>query len=358
LISVLVVEDEVALAANIATYLESFGGEFETVTATSGEAALSVMGERKLDVVLTDLRLPGIDGIEVVRRALAAQPHTRILVMTAYGSEEARRQALREGAVRFVEKPVDLGHLRRLLMEIGTGTTGWSGSFRGLDIFDFTQLFTLSRKSRAVWVRLGSRSGQLVFRGGEVVHASTDTLSGAEAFYDMVEWEGGELEEVALPDEGTVALNVALPTTHLLMEAARLRDERIAGASPGRDGGRSGSASRAPDPALARELEGMLEGYGRACYAAVLGDGGRPLAEAGALEGVCSGELWEAVQPLLESYPRPGLRRLLVEDGSGTVVVAALSGARRLLVVGDGGERIGAVLVRVERLVQSLQGQE
>jgi CheY-like chemotaxis protein len=373
MVSVLIVEDEVELAANIATYLESFPGEVEAVAAVSGEAALRVVEERPVDVVLTDLRLPGIDGIEVLRQVLARRPGTRIVVMTAFGSEEVRRRALRDGAVRFMEKPVDLGRLRQLILEIGTAPGGWSGSLRGLDIFDFTQLFGLTRKSRTVRARLGSKNGTLVFRNGEIVHASTEELEGAEAFFAMVDWEGGTFHDLPVGDEQQLASNVSVSTTHLLMEAARLRDERAAGAGArraplpaaaalpaarDRSRGIPALAVAAPaDPALSARLSGALDGVAWARYAAVLGGGGEVLASLGELGPGEEQALWGSVRNVVEGYPRRGLRRLLVEDGTGTVLVASLPGGRRVLLVADGTERTGAVSLRLERLTQALQGE-
>jgi CheY-like chemotaxis protein len=372
MVSVLIVEDEVELAANIATYLESFPGEVEAVAAISGEAALRVVEERPVDVVLTDVRLPGIDGLEVVRQVIARRPGTRIVVMTAYGSEEVRSRALRDGAVRFIEKPVDLGRLRQLILEIGTAPVGWSGSLRGLDIFDFTQLFGLTRKSRTVRARLGSRNGTLVFRHGELVHASTDELEGAEAFFAMVDWEGGTFDDLAVADEQGFTPNVSVSTTHLLLEAARLRDERSAGlgarslTSPAVPSGPTARGSRpelAPvpvtvpaGPALGVRLAGALDGADWARYAAVLGDQGEVLAAAGELGPGEEDALWGSVRKVVDGYPRRGLRRLLVEDGAGTVFVASLPEGRRLLLVAEGTERTGALSLRVERLTQALVG--
>jgi len=223
---ILVVDDERTLLRNLASYLGSFSDEFEVTTAPTGEKALEVLGSAPdFEVLLTDVRLPGIDGIELVREAKASNPDLRILVMTAYPSREMRVSATSAGALKYLEKPLDLKHLRAVLLETTSVGGGWSGSVGGLDIFDFTQLFSLSGKTTAIRVSYGDSSGHLVFDRGELVHASTADLEGESAFYSMAKWGGGTFEEVSKKRLKKFKNNISASTSHLMMEAARLRDE-------------------------------------------------------------------------------------------------------------------------------------
>jgi len=218
----LIVDDEVPLLRNLSSYLGSFSAEFEVVTATSAEEALEVL-KSDVDVLLTDIRLPGLDGIELVRRATAAKPGIGVLVMTAFPSSDVRRSAAAAGALRHMEKPLDVRELRRTLLEVVRSRSGWSGSVGGLDIFDFTQLYLMSGKSTAIRVEHGSDHGVLVFKDRSLVHASTHDLEGDEAFYRLATWEGGTCSEI--PDLAGYPPNIRSSTNHLMIEAARLRDE-------------------------------------------------------------------------------------------------------------------------------------
>jgi DNA-binding response OmpR family regulator len=86
---------------------------FLTLTAESGDDALAVVAERKPDVVLLDLMMPGMDGYEVVRRMKAnpATKHIPIIMVTAIHDGATRMLALRAGASDFVTKPVNLTDL-------------------------------------------------------------------------------------------------------------------------------------------------------------------------------------------------------------------------------------------------------
>lgn len=120
-------------------------------------------------------------------------------------------------------------YLQRTLKEGAHKRSGWSSSVGGFDIFDLVQLFVMTRKSIAIEVSCefcGDQRGFLVFRDGHLVHASARGLSGEAAFYEMVEWDGGTFAEVAAQEAASLEPNISSSTNYLMMEAARLIDER------------------------------------------------------------------------------------------------------------------------------------
>jgi DNA-binding NtrC family response regulator len=107
-----VVEDNEVLARNIVRALEPAFSAVESISR--GDDALERLADssgESVDVVLTDLRLPGADGVEVVRAVRRHQPHCAVLLMTAFGSVETAVLAMREGAVDFLQKPFELDEL-------------------------------------------------------------------------------------------------------------------------------------------------------------------------------------------------------------------------------------------------------
>ncbi len=83
--------------------------------ASDGNAAIDKVRSRRYLVVLTDLKLPGHSGIDVLREARRAEPTLPVILVTAYGSVEEAVTAMKEGAFDFIQKPVDLDHLKLLL---------------------------------------------------------------------------------------------------------------------------------------------------------------------------------------------------------------------------------------------------
>jgi DNA-binding response OmpR family regulator len=100
---VLVVDDE---ADFVATYERLLGrAGFEVVTATSCAGGLAALAEGFVNLVISDLRLPDGDGLDLVRAARAGGPPIPVIVVSGYPSDEVRRTVLAAGAAKFIAKP-------------------------------------------------------------------------------------------------------------------------------------------------------------------------------------------------------------------------------------------------------------
>lgn len=103
--AVLVVDDEVNIRNALVTMLEKKG--YRVCGAGTGEEALQYLEEARMDLVITDLRMPGIGGIEFLRRLKGKWPDTEVVVMTAFGSIDTAVEAMRLGAYDYLTKPID-----------------------------------------------------------------------------------------------------------------------------------------------------------------------------------------------------------------------------------------------------------
>jgi DNA-binding NtrC family response regulator len=101
---ILVVDDEDIQRANLTEFLQDSG--YDVDGACDGQAALEKMDDEDYGLVLTDIRMPKLDGIELLQRVVAERPETSVLVMTAYASVESAVDALRLGAYDYLLKPV------------------------------------------------------------------------------------------------------------------------------------------------------------------------------------------------------------------------------------------------------------
>jgi DNA-binding NtrC family response regulator len=114
--SVLVVDDEKNIRLTMSRALEDL--DVDVMTADNGEEALAAMAGRHVDVVLLDLRMPGMDGIEVLRRVAREHPNARVMIVTAYGTVDRAVEAMKLGAVDFIEKPVTPAEVRSRVAEL------------------------------------------------------------------------------------------------------------------------------------------------------------------------------------------------------------------------------------------------
>jgi CheY-like chemotaxis protein len=108
--AVLIVDDNVRLASTVAAFMEMQG--FRAHPAHSAEEALLVAQQVHFDLVLLDINMPGMDGLEVCRRLLATSPGIRVLMVTGRDSEEDPLRAAAVGARGLLTKPISLASLR------------------------------------------------------------------------------------------------------------------------------------------------------------------------------------------------------------------------------------------------------
>jgi len=105
----LVVDDEESQREMLAGFLAKQG--YSVATADSGEQALNLCLEHYYEIALIDLRMPGMDGLELLKKLKSLNPEIQVLVLTAHGSVETAVEAMRAGAYHYVNKPVDLEEL-------------------------------------------------------------------------------------------------------------------------------------------------------------------------------------------------------------------------------------------------------
>src|SRR5579862_7726974 len=110
---VLLVEDKAELRAMLRKFLERAG--YTVDEAPDGSAAIEKVRARRYLLVISDLKLPGNSGIDVLREARKVDAHLPVILVTAYGSVEEAVTAMKEGAFDFIQKPVDLDHLKILI---------------------------------------------------------------------------------------------------------------------------------------------------------------------------------------------------------------------------------------------------
>ncbi len=128
-VSILVVDDETDVADLFRQRFrrEARQGTYVLHFAFSGEEALEKLGneiEPQLIVILSDINMPGMDGLALLREIKSRWPHMPVMMVTAYGDDERRRMADEYGAAEFITKPVDFDLLKAQLRQLPSGPEG------------------------------------------------------------------------------------------------------------------------------------------------------------------------------------------------------------------------------------------
>jgi DNA-binding NtrC family response regulator len=111
--SLLIVDDEAVARQNLAHAFRKEG--YQVATCADGVAALAELGRRPFDLLLTDLRMPGIDGMALLAEVRARWPETRVIMLTGYASLDNAVAAMKAGAFHYLAKPFRLDEVRELV---------------------------------------------------------------------------------------------------------------------------------------------------------------------------------------------------------------------------------------------------
>jgi DNA-binding response OmpR family regulator len=222
---VVLVDDEPDIVWSLVGRLSRELPDVDVEGLTEPEAALRLFETSPIDLLVTDIRMPRMSGMELLLRARQLVPALPFVVMTAYPTEKGRAEAERYGAVTYIEKPFEVATLVAVitrLLEQQRGT-GFSGAVRLETLPDLVQLFMLSNSSGALRIRHGQRAGAIWFDRGAVIHSECGERSGAESFFEILTWRGGEfsMERSAVPP----MLTIFEHPTALMVEAYRRLDE-------------------------------------------------------------------------------------------------------------------------------------
>ncbi len=223
---VLIVDDEPHVVKSCTRMLQLAG--FEAQGVTSGAEAIALYRQSPFDLVLTDLRMPDMDGLQVLTEIREYNPDASVVIFTAYGTKESVVEALRLGAREFLEKPLDAKQLIatvRRLAEDGNGTTV-RGNLRTMSLPNIIQVNCAEHNQVRLRVRRGGHEGSIYFADGNIVHAEMESRTGEEVVYELLSWEDGDFELTMniSPPRQTITTN----WSGLLMEGMRRLDERAA----------------------------------------------------------------------------------------------------------------------------------
>lgn len=220
---IILVDDEEALAWSLSSRLAKARPQDRLETANDGESALRRVQEAAIDLLIADIRMPGMSGIELVLSARSLYPELPVIVMTAFKSVDIT--SLDGGPFTgFLEKPFEFDRLRELVDQaLSPAVVGFSGAISVQTLPDIVQLYVLSSATGLLSVHHKTGEGRLYFANGAILHAATANARGDDAFYEIMMWSGGKfsMKMGAVAPERSVHSN----WQELLMEGVRRIDE-------------------------------------------------------------------------------------------------------------------------------------
>ncbi|HDM90854.1 MAG TPA: response regulator [candidate division WOR-3 bacterium] len=214
---VLIVDDEEDILWGLSGELSRQG--LEVMTASKGTEALDLLKKGKVDFLITDIRMPDISGVELLLKARELHPELKVIVMTAYGSEDIKNEVMRKGAISYLEKPFDFEQLLNLLKE----KEKEKGTLAEWELTEVLQLLSMEGKTATIKVETSEGEGLIVMVEGEVYDSQLGKLRGEEAFIKILGHVSAPFQvswEVEKPEK-----TIEKPLYALLLEAIAGQEE-------------------------------------------------------------------------------------------------------------------------------------
>ncbi|MBD3285461.1 response regulator [candidate division WOR-3 bacterium] len=197
-------------------------GGYEVKIATSAKYAIQELMKDKFDLVVTDLCMPGTDGIQFIRELREFKPSQRVIVITGFPSQRTQWETLRLGTINYIAKPFSpKSFLKKVNQALVEPTIHLIG-FVELTCEELIQLYSLGQKSIVLKIRSNGSTGVIYFKKGKPVHAEAGNLIGEDAFFEILTWKTGIFSIEAFKE---VKRTIGDCTDALLIEGARRQDE-------------------------------------------------------------------------------------------------------------------------------------
>lgn len=190
--TILIVDDDKNFLLSVADGLRTHTKDFDVLTAENGLEAIKTLDSQKIDLLVTDVKMPEMDGLELLAHMVSNYPNVPVIIMTAFATREMEDQATNMGTFKFLEKPLDF-HM--LLEKINEGMEVGAHYFtKVISLISFLQTVEREGKTCTIAVRSKGVIGYLYFFNGALIDGETPDSRGAQAVYTIVSWEDAEVE--------------------------------------------------------------------------------------------------------------------------------------------------------------------
>jgi DNA-binding response OmpR family regulator len=218
---ILIVDDEKSFLLSLKDGLSTHSDKFQILTAENGREAVSILRSVPIDLLVTDLKLPEMNGFELLAWTSRHKPQLPVIVMSAFGTPEIEARLAKMDTLQFLEKPLDIQMLEEGIFN-GLNTGGKS-FIRGISLATFLQLMKVEKKNCTLKIKHSDQFAYLYVRRGELIDAEFNTLSGLEAALEIVSWGDAEIEMDGICRRQDDVIN--MPMEHLLIDAFKRKDE-------------------------------------------------------------------------------------------------------------------------------------
>ena len=220
--NILIVDDEKSFAASLADGLTAYDQDLRVLTAENGKDAIGYLESAKVDIVLTDLKMPEMDGFGLLAYLNRNHRDIPVLIMTAFSTLEIEKKLNNLGINHYLEKPLDFNTLVEKIYS--AMSKGKEGFIKGISLATFLQFVEVEKNTCTIKIHSKDRLGFLYFEKGELMEAELGTSQGLEAALEIIAWDETDIriDNVCKVKEKRISERLS----HILLESFRLKDEQ------------------------------------------------------------------------------------------------------------------------------------
>ena len=221
---VLLVDDDQDMLLALEEGFQKYRENFSVLLAPNGKKAIESLKRSLVSLVVTDLKMPGMDGFEVLSHIMEYYPDIPVIIITGNSTPEMERMAKEGGAVGYIAKPFLIENLaRQILTTLRKETEG--GTLHNVSSGIFLQLVQMEQKTCTIRLedKISGKKGVLFFREGELLDSRAEDLQGEDAAYEIFSWVQVNLSiqnDCAIKDR-----RIESELQQIVLEAARRQDE-------------------------------------------------------------------------------------------------------------------------------------
>lgn len=220
---ILIVDDSKVILKMMEKHLNNQG--YSVTLADSAVKAAKILKKEDFLLIITDISMPNVSGLDLLLWIKNNKPNSKVVVMTAFSSEEMKKFISKTGAINYIEKNGDLGNLNRTISE--SFAKGFSCNIKDISLFDFLNIIYLSKSTKIINIEspYSADMGLIFFKDGEIIHSEINELTGEDAFYKIMAMDSGDFYDSNEKVKNNVEHSIKTPFNFLLMNATKIIDE-------------------------------------------------------------------------------------------------------------------------------------
>jgi len=194
---ILIVDDEEDLTWSISRSLRKENDNYDVLCVNSGDAAIDVLTRLSLDLIISDIQMPGTNGLMLLEFAYKIQPDIKVIIMSTWEEQYIEEMISKRSGIFYLEKPFDINRMKWTIHRaFYPSHNKYMGRLIDMNLKSIIKHTCQNKFNGYLNITNGKQSGTIYFRGGEVIHAKLGELEGETALLNVMDWNEGQYDIV------------------------------------------------------------------------------------------------------------------------------------------------------------------